>query len=111
MQHLIENILHSNILADSERMTAMFMDDDTKDYHVFAWTKDDFVLQFGYGHSDIYTSYKPEGYSDEELAIHFPYTDLSEREAYVLFCYEKTKFKKFGFTNLKNVGFSDDFSF
>ena len=111
MQHLIETILMSKILSDTERATSLFMEDDKKEYHVFAWTKDDSVLQFGYGHGESYLDYKPEGNENSELTIHFPYTDLSEKEAYILFCYEKLKFKKFGFTTLDRVGFSDDFSF
>ena len=87
------------------------MEEDEKNYYVFVWTVDEEVVQFGYGKDSSHLAYKPDGYPDAKLKALFPYTDLTEKEAFVLFRYEKNKFKKFRFTTTDRLGFSDEIMF
>lgn len=111
MHNLITRLLSSQLMTDEDRITALLMEDDEKEYNVFVWTVNENIIQFGYGKEGRHLSYKPEGHSDESLHVYFPYTDLTEKEAYILFRYEKNKFKKFGFTNVNKLGFSDEIVF
>lgn len=110
MQPVITKILANKILTEEECLMAALMEDNEneKDYRVFAWAINDKVLQFGYGTSGTHLNYKPTGYADNILKVHFPYTELTEKEAYILCRYEMTKFKKFNYENLSAIGVNNE---
>ena len=108
MQPIIKKIFNE-ILNPEEQITSLLMEDNLNDYYVFAWIKDNELLQLGYGKADAYLSYKPSISQDENISVIFPYENLTEKESYILFRYEKTKFKMFDLKNIKYFGIDNMF--
>lgn len=113
MQKIIQRILIES-LSDEEKIIAALMEEKEKEYYVFAWYFQEKIIRLGYGKERSYLSYKPETIPDRfemdknsSLDICFPYKNLSEKEAYVLFRYEKNKMGKLGTTSISEMGLND----
>ena len=104
MQAPIEEIIKKRKIDPEDILWSVILDDTKKEFYVFAWVVNDEIVLIDYGSGDSYMSQKPNiGKAD----VIYPYTELTEREAYILSKYEIFKFKQLNLKTVNDFGFGE----
>lgn len=106
MQKIIERI-YEKALSEKEKIRSLFMDDVSTDYYIYAWVQNGEIHSLGYGKGDDYLAQAPSSDTDK-YTVDFPNTHLTEKEAYVLYMYEKIKMEKLGYKKISDIGIVAD---
>ena len=75
--------------------------------YIYAWGQNGEIHSLGYGKGDDYLAHPPSSDTDK-YNVDFPYTHLTEKEAYVLYMYEKIKMEKLGYKKISDIGIVAD---